>query len=88
MFFRFLRFSSISDPWHSKQFPHLFSATIEQASIGTFPVVVAPQEALLADVLNILEERRISSIPVIDQITERVTGLYYKVSDLQGKLNK
>lgn len=61
----------------AQQFPHLFSQTIEETGLGTYRVVTAPQHALLADVLNILEERGISSIPVVDP-SEKVLGLYYK----------
>ena len=65
----------------ASQFPHLFSSTIEELGVGTYRVITAPQSALLADVLNILEDRRISSIPVVDE-AEKVVGLYYKVRSM------
>ncbi len=61
----------------SKKFPHLFMTTIEETRVGTYPVITAQQSALLTDVLNVLEERHISSIPIVDE-NDCVIGLYYK----------
>jgi 5'-AMP-activated protein kinase regulatory gamma subunit len=62
----------------AKQYPHFFSSTLRQMGIGTFEnVVSAPQSALLFDVIEVLEERNISGIPVINE-QGLVVGLYHK----------
>ena len=61
----------------ARQFPELFTATIGEANIGTYRVVTAPDSANLADVLKALEDRMISSIPIVNNDSQ-VIGLYYK----------
>jgi len=61
----------------ARQFPHLFVTTIEEARVGTYRVITAPHTALLSDVLRVLDERHISSIPITNDAS-KVVGLYYK----------
>lgn len=61
----------------ARQFPELFTASIGEANIGTYRVVTAPDSANLVDVLKALEERKISSIPIVNNDSQ-VIGLYYK----------
>jgi len=59
------------------QFPHLFETTIEEAGIGTYRVITANGTTPLGDVLQTLEEKHISSIPITND-QGQVTSLYYK----------
>lgn len=61
----------------ARQFPHLFSATIDEAKIGTYRVVTCPENMSLGEALRICQQKQISSIPVVNA-DGVVTGLYYK----------
>jgi len=61
----------------ARQFPHLFEATIQDANIGTYRVVTCPETTRLAEALQICQQKRISSIPVVNEANQ-VVGLYYK----------
>lgn len=62
----------------SRQYPQFFSATIQQLGIGTFTdVVTAPHTALLFDVIELIEDRNLSGIPVTNELGQ-VVGLYHK----------
>jgi len=71
----------------SKQQPQLFGFTVQQvltqrsASGPTAAEAVtlsAPVSTKLADVLRVIEERGLNSIPIVDDTRRTVLGMYYK----------
>lgn len=62
----------------SRQFPQFFGSSVLQAGVGTFEnVVTAPQSMLLFDVIDLMEQRGISGIPVTNDYGH-VVGLYHR----------
>jgi 5'-AMP-activated protein kinase regulatory gamma subunit len=63
----------------SVQFPDLFALTIQQLNIGTFTdLLTFNKNTKICEVLDALEQRNISSAPVVDLETGRVTDSYHK----------
>lgn len=71
----------------SKQQPQLFSFTVQQILTqrsASGPVAAeavtlsAPVSTKLADVLRVIEERGLNSIPIVDDTRRTVLGMYYK----------
>lgn len=62
----------------AQQNPNQFNVTIEQAKIGAFNnVMTAPKSALLCEVLDALEQRGVSGVPVVDE-NNKVVGFYHR----------
>ncbi|KAJ1432065.1 hypothetical protein B484DRAFT_447999 [Ochromonadaceae sp. CCMP2298] len=62
----------------SERFPNLFARTIQEAQIGTFQnIITAPKSAKLCEVLDVLEQRNMSGLPVVDE-ANRVVGFYHR----------
>lgn len=60
------------------QHPNLFALTIEQANIGTFgSVVTAPKTAKLYEVLDTLESKNMSGMPIVDE-NNKIVGFYHR----------
>lgn len=63
----------------SVQFPDLFSPTIQQLNMGTFTnLLTFNKTTKICEVLDALEQRNISSAPIIDMETGRVIDSYHK----------
>lgn len=63
----------------SVQFPDLFSLTIQQLNIGTFQdLLVFNRNTKICEVLDALEQRNISSAPIVDLETGCVIDTYHK----------
>jgi CBS domain-containing protein len=62
----------------AKQYPQFFSSSLLQLGIGTYEdLVTAPQTMLLFDVIELLEARNISGIPVTNEFG-LVIGQYHR----------
>jgi len=62
----------------SQQFPNLFAQTLQEANIGTFHnIITAPKSAKLCDVLDVLEQKNMSGLPVVDE-SNKVVGFYHR----------
>ena len=60
------------------QYPNLFARSIRDANIGTFHnVATAPKTAKLWEVLDVVEQRGISGLPVVDE-QGKVVGFYHR----------
>lgn len=60
------------------QHPNLFARTIKEANIGTFHnVLTAPKTAKLWEVLDVLEQRNLSGLPIVDE-QNKVVGFYHR----------
>jgi CBS domain-containing protein len=63
----------------SQDFPNLFSFTLQQLAIGTFEgILTAPSGALLADVLGVMDEKGLAFVPVLEEGTGQLVGLYQR----------
>lgn len=61
-----------------KQHREIFSITLQDSNIGTYrDVLTAPKTAKLTDVLDALEQRNVSGVPVLDE-NQRVIGFYHR----------
>ena len=62
----------------AQQHPNLFALTIAQTNIGTFSTVVsAPKTAKLFEVLDTLESKNMSGMPVVDE-NNKIVGFYHR----------
>lgn len=60
------------------QYPNLFSRSVRDANIGTFQnIVTAPKSARLWEVLDVLEQKNLSGVPVVDE-QNKVVGFYHR----------
>lgn len=63
----------------SIEFPNLFEFSIQQLSIGIFgDFAVVQGSALLPDVLNLMDESNLKHIPVLEEGTGKLIGLYQR----------
>eukprot|EP00598_Pedospumella_elongata_P007931 CAMPEP_0184985194 /NCGR_PEP_ID=MMETSP1098-20130426/13988_1 /TAXON_ID=89044 /ORGANISM="Spumella elongata, Strain CCAP 955/1" /LENGTH=300 /DNA_ID=CAMNT_0027509271 /DNA_START=177 /DNA_END=1079 /DNA_ORIENTATION=- len=61
-----------------QQYPNLFARSIRDANIGTFNnVITAPKSARLWEVLDVLEQKNLSGLPVVDE-QNKVIGFYHR----------
>eukprot|EP01038_Epipyxis_sp_PR26KG_P005121 gene5121-7134_t len=62
----------------AKQHPNLFGMSIQQCGVGTFQnIVTAPKHARLYEVLDAMEQRKISALPIVDE-SNKVIGIYHR----------
>lgn len=60
------------------QYPNLFARSVRDANIGTFQnVVTAPRTTRLWEVLDVLEQKNLSGLPVVDE-QNKVVGFYHR----------
>jgi 5'-AMP-activated protein kinase, regulatory gamma subunit len=62
----------------AQQCPALFAKTVKDANIGTFSnIVTAPKTARLCDVLDVIELKNLSGLPVVDE-ENKVVNFYFR----------
>jgi len=62
----------------AKQYPQVFNIPIRNAGVGTFKnIATASKHSKLAELLDIMDQRRISAIPIVDD-NARVIGIYHR----------
>lgn len=62
----------------AKQYPHIFNVSVKSAMVGTFKnVATASKHAKLSELLDLMDQRRISAVPILDD-NGRVVGSYHR----------
>lgn len=63
----------------SQEFPNLFAFSVSELGIGDFEgVLTASSSTLLVDVLRVMDSRGLSYMPVLDEHSGQLIGLYRK----------
>ena len=63
----------------SQDFPNLFSFTLQQLAIGSFEgILTSSSSALLSDVLGVMDEKGLAFVPVLEEGTGHLVGLYQR----------
>lgn len=69
----------------SRQHPQLFGATLQQimtapdgSQLPSTQTVTVTGSTKLCDVLNLIDQRDLTVVPIVDDITRRVIGVYHK----------
>lgn len=63
----------------SQDFPNLFSFTLQQLAIGSFEgILTSSSSAFLSDVLGVMDEKGLAFVPVLEEGTGHLVGLYQR----------